>query len=309
MWVRRIKVSGLALVASSLIALAGCGTVESKAIEIGSTDVVSSNVTATQEPLYSKVIALANGSAEIIDALGLKRIIIGRDIASTDESLKSIPVVTSGHQLVAEKIIALNPDLVIIDSSVGPTQAIETIKEAGVRVVVIQEVWEVNAITSKVREVATAIGVVETGEALVREINRAISTASQKVTGSPRIAFLYLRGGNSIYLLGGKGSGADSMLAAIGAIDVGATPGSTPFAALTSESLVAKKPDIILVMSKGLESVGGVSGLSALPGVAQTPAGKSGRVIAVDDSLLLSFGPRTPALLDALAQAINEVRR
>ncbi len=263
----------------------------------------------SDEPSYTRVIALANGSAEIIDSLGLKRIIIGRDIASTDESLKSIPIVTSGHQLVAEKIISLNPDLVIIDSSVGPTQAIAAIKSAGVRVISINEVWDVAAISSKVREIATAIGVPATGELLVEEIEGAIKVASKKVADSPRIAFLYLRGGNSIYLLGGKGSGADSMLEAIGAIDVGAVKGSTPFAALTSESLVAKRPDIILVMSKGLESVGGLEGLVALPGVAQTPAGQSARVIAVDDSLLLSFGPRTPALLAALATAINEVRK
>ena len=299
----------IALLAIALLGLSSCGSASTSVIEISSADVSSSQVTGSEVPRYTRVIALANGSAEIIDSMGLKRIIIGRDIASTDESLKSIPIVTSGHQLVAEKIISLNPDLVIIDSSVGPVQAIDAVKASGVRVVTIKEVWEVTGISSKVREIATALGVSATGESLVQEIESAISAASKKVTDSPRIVFLYLRGGNSIYLLGGKGSGADSMLSAIGAIDVGAVSGSTPFAALTSESLVAKRPDIILVMTKGLESVGGVSGLTALPGVAQTPAGKSGRVIAVDDSLLLSFGPRTPALLEALASAINEVRR
>ena len=58
-------------------------------------------------------------------------------------------------------------------------------------------------------------------------------------------------------------------------------------------------------MIGGLESVGGVTGLKKLPGVAQTSAGKNGRVIAVDDSLLLSFGPRTPSLIDKLAVAIK----
>ncbi len=307
MWGKGSIIAGLSLAA--ILTLSSCGSVGNSAIEIKSTSVLSSQVKGSDEPSYTRVIALANGSAEIIDSLGLKRIIIGRDIASTDESLKSIPIVTSGHQLVAEKIISLNPDLVIIDSSVGPSQAIAAIKSAGVRVISINEVWDVAAISSKVREIATAIGVPATGELLVEEIEGAIKVASKKVADSPRIAFLYLRGGNSIYLLGGKGSGADSMLEAIGAIDVGAVKGSTPFAALTSESLVAKRPDIILVMSKGLESVGGVEGLVALPGVAQTPAGQSARVIAVDDSLLLSFGPRTPALLAALATAINEVRK
>ena len=46
-------------------------------------------------------------------------------------------------------------------------------------------------------------------------------------------------------------------------------------------------------MTKGLVSVGGIKGLVQFPGIAQTPAGQHQRVVTVDDSLLLSFGPRT----------------
>jgi iron complex transport system substrate-binding protein len=295
--------------ATALIFLSGCGSAAQSAIEITPTDVVSSTVTSTSQPKYFKVVALANGSAEIIDSLGLKKILVGRDIASTDPSLQSVPIVTSGHQVVAEKIISLAPDLVIIDSSVGPSQALESLKRAGIKVITITEVWSVGEITAKVRQVASVLGVPQSGDALAAKIDATISSASQKVSGSPRVAFLYLRGGNSIYLLGGNGSGADSILESLGAVDVGATGDSKPFAALTSESLIGKNPEIILVMIKGLQSVGGVDGLVALPGIAQTDAGKSRRVIAVDDSLLLSFGPRTPSMLEKLAAALNQVRK
>jgi iron complex transport system substrate-binding protein len=293
----------------ALTFLSGCGAQPQAAIEISSSDVVSSSVTTAAPSKYQKVIALANGSAEIIDSLGLKQILVGRDIASTDESLASVPIVTSGHQVIAEKIISLAPDLVLIDSSVGPLQALDAIRKAGIRVESINEVWTVGAITSKVKEIAQILGVASSGDVLSREIDTSIAAASAQVSGKPRVAFLYLRGGNSIYLLGGKGSGADSILESLGAVDVGAVAGSRPFAALTSESLIGKKPEIILVMSKGLESVGGVNGLVKLPGIAQTPAGKSHRVIAVDDSLLLSFGPRTPSMLSKLADALNQVRK
>jgi iron complex transport system substrate-binding protein len=266
-------------------------------------------VESNEDPRFTKVIALANGSAEIIDSLGLKSILIGRDIASTEPALESVPVVTSGHQVVAEKIIALNPDLVIIDSSVGPTQAIAALQSAGIKIARINEVWTVEGISKKVIEVASLLGVSTTGEKLATLIDSSITTAANKVTGSPRVLFLYLRGGNSIYLVGGRGSGTDSMLSAIGAVDVGATPGSKPFSALTAESLITMKPDVILVMTKGLASVGGVTGLIELPGVAQTPAGKNSRIISVDDSLLLSFGARTPSLLNSLADALNEVQK
>ena len=303
----RIKALIVALVTA--IALTGCGANQVGALDISANDVSTSRVKSTEVPRYSNVIALANGSAEIIDSLGLKSILIGRDIASTEPALKSIPVVTSGHQVVAEKIISLKPDLVIIDSSVGPTQAIASLEKAGVKVARINEVWNVGDISKKVVEVANLLGVNSSGEKLSSLIDSTIASASKRVEGSPRVLFLYLRGGNSIYLVGGKGSGADSILSSVGAIDVGAIAGSKPFTALTAESLIEMNPDVILVMTKGLASVGGVGGLIDLPGVAQTPAGKNSRVISVDDSLLLSFGARTPSLLTKLADALNEVSK
>ena len=304
-----MRIKGLAVALVTAVALTGCANSQVGAVDISAVDVTTSRIETTETPKFSKVIALANGSAEIIDSLGLKSILIGRDIASTEPALESVPVVTSGHQVVAEKIIALSPDLVIIDSSVGPTEAIASLKRAGVKVVQISEVWTVAGISEKVMEVASLLGVESTGKKLASLVESTIVSASKKISGSPRVLFLYLRGGNSIYLVGGSGSGADSLLASIGAVDVGATPGSKPFTPLTAESLIALKPDVILVMTKGLDSVGGVSGLIELPGVAQTPAGKNSRIISVDDSLLLSFGARTPSLLTKLAEALNEVQK
>ncbi len=301
----RIKALIVALVTVS--ALTGCSTTSGTAIDISANDVTNSRIESAETPNYSRVVALANGSAEIIDSLGLKSILIGRDIASNEPALESVPVVTSGHQVVAEKIIALRPDLVIIDSSVGPSQAIATLKKSGIKVESIEEVWTVAGISQKVVAVASLLGVQKSGQLLADEIETTVLGASEKVSGSPRVLFLYLRGGNSIYFVGGKGSGADSLLASIGAVDVGAVANSKPFSPLTAESIISLKPEIILVMSKGLASVGGVSGLLALPGVAQTPAGKESRVISVEDSLLLSFGARTPSLLNKLAAALNEV--
>jgi len=302
----RIRAVSVACIA--LFTLTSCSSTPQSAIEITSASAVSLSENSGERAVFSRIITLANGSAEIIDAMGFKSLIVGRDIASTDESLKDVPVVSTGHQVVAEKIIALQPDLVIIDQSVGPREAITAVRNAGIRVELINEVWRVDDITKKVDAIAQLIGLPQSGKALSDEIKSSISLVSQKVSGSPRIAFLYLRGGSSIYLLGGKGSGADSMLNALGTFDVGASISNVPFAPFTAESFAVEDPEILLVMSKGLESVGGVDGLVALPGVAQTTAGKNRAVIAIDDSLLLSFGPRTPDLLLKLADAIEKVR-
>ena len=295
----------VSVIAVTLITLTACGSPSTEAITIASADVVATKVYFAESTAAHRVVALANGSAEIIDAMGLTNILVGRDIASTEPALKSVPIVTSGHQVIAEKIIALHPDLVIIDASVGPQQALDALRATSIKVVTIKEAWSVEEISSKVSEVSAAIGAPRSGAALAEKLTSIRRIKSEKK--SPRMAFLYLRGGNSIYLLGGKGSGADSVIEAIGGIDVGSQVSKVAFAPLTAESFAKANPQIILVMTKGLESVGGVSGLLALPGVAQTDAGKNARVIAIDDSLLLSFGPRTPSMLKKLAAAVSKV--
>ncbi len=252
-----------------------------------------------------RVVVLANGVAEIIQSLNGQAIIVGRDISSTEDSLSEIPIVTSGHQVLPEKVISLKPDLVIIDASTGPKAAIQSIKAAGVTVIETPESWSLKDLPIKVRAVGRAIGAVDQAELLVQQLSQSLQTST--INNAPRVAFLYLRGTSSIYLIGGPGSGADSLLDAIGAVDVGAQNLERPFNTLTAESLAAMNPDVIVVMSKGLESVGGIQGLLKLPGVAQTNAGKNSAVIDVDDSLLLSFGPRTPSLIEALATAFSKV--
>lgn len=272
---------------------------------ISQDDVRSISLDAPTAFTAQRVIVLANGVAEIIQSLNGQSIMVGRDISSTEDSLSDIPIVTSGHQVLPEKVLALKPDLVIIDASTGPKAAIETIRKAGIPVVETPESWSLSDLPAKVRAVGKVVGAYAQVELLVQQMESSLKTS--RVNNSPRVAFLYLRGTSAVYLIGGSGSGADSLLKAVGAVDVGAQNLDRPFNTLTAESLAALNPDLILVMSKGLESVGGVQGLLNLPGVAQTNAGKNAAVIDVDDSLLLSFGPRTPALVQALATAISKV--
>ena len=290
----------------ALLLLSGCASPATKNSQsISQESVTSVSIVNTTTFSVERVVSLANGVAEIINALNAKSILVGRDISSTEAALQDIPIVTSGHQVIPEKVLALKPDLVIIDASTGPAAAIKQIKSAGVKVVQTPESWTLADIAVKVQAVATAIGASAQGELLIEKLNK--ESIANKVSGKPKIAFLYLRGTSSIYLIGGPGSGADSLIQGIGAVDIGAQALKNPFNPLTAESLARMNPDVLLVMTKGLESVGGVDGLIKLPGVAQTTAGKNRTVIDVDDSLLLSFGPRTPSLLNQLAAAVSKV--
>ncbi|GAA1583699.1 heme/hemin ABC transporter substrate-binding protein [Actinoplanes couchii] len=246
--------------------------------------------------------------AEIVFSLGLGDRVIGRDTSTAFPAAAKLPLVTpQGHDLSAEAILKLNPTVLIADDSIGPATVLQQIRDAGIPVVIVDDTQTLEAIPGHIRAVAGALGVTEAGERLVTRVQSEIDTARKsapKEGTPPRIAFLYVRGTAGVYLIGGAGAGSDAMIEAIGAVDAGTEAGLTKFRPLTSEGLINAAPDVILVMTEGLNSVGGVDGLLKLPGVAQTPAGVNKRVVDMEDGVLLNFGARTGKAVEALAGAV-----
>lgn len=260
----------------------------------------------------SRIIVLNDAIAEIVISLGFFENIIGRDATTTLEMLKAIPKVSSGHDVSAESVLALSPTLIIGDTRSGPPEAIQQLRGAGVSILLAPEVWQLSDIAPRISLIAEALGVKESGQKLLQETQTQIDqalTESKTNQINPRVAFLYVRGTASVFLLGGKGSGADEMIRAAGGIDVGTDLGLASFTPLTTEAIVKANPDIIIVLSLGLKSVGGIDGLLELPGIAQTPAARNRSVIAIDDDLLFSFGPRTGLLIVRLSDSFGAIMK
>jgi len=231
--------------------------------------------------------------------------VVGRDETSSAPEISGAPIVTSSHEINVESVLGVTPDLVLIDASSGPQEAIDSIRSAGITVVEVPEAWTIAEIAPKVEAIGSAIGAPV--EAITYVAGLTAASEQMSLAPTPKVAFLYVRGTSAIYLLGGEGSGADSLIRESGGTDVGAQAELGPFTPLTAEEIVRLNPDVLLVMTKGLESVGGIDGLVELPGVAQTKAAATRAVIEVDDTLLLSFGPRTGDLINAMNEALTEL--
>ena len=281
--------------ASSSLALAGEPIVITAA---DLPDIAPLGAPGTKTP--ERIVSLATGVGETLVALGVGDRVVGRD--ETSELPAQAEVVTEAHSVSAERVIALDPDVVLVDARTTPSEALEQIAASGAQVIEVPEAWTLADMAPRTRAVAEAVGV--DPAPLLATLPASGATPAQ---GAPRVAFLYLRGTSAIYLLGGADSGADALIAAAGGIDVGAEAKLEAFTPLTAEALASLDPDILLVMTGGLESVNGVDGLLTLPGVAQTTAGTERRIIAVDDEVLLSYGPRTGVLVELLRSAIAQV--
>lgn len=255
-----------------------------------------------------RIVPLSGSLSEIVFTLGLGDHVVARDITATFDQAKKLPVVTRNHDVSAESVLSLRPDLVLAERTTGPDEAMEQIRDAGVPVLVVDPAQSLQDVGPRIRAVADALGVPAAGKRLTQRSEDRIAAVRAAVPAHadhPRVAFLYLRGSASVYLIGGRGSGATSLLEAAGAVDAGAASGlSKDFTAITTEALAQAAPDAILVMSKGLESVGGVDGLVKIPGVAQTPAGMERRIVSVEDGVLLNYGPRTDQVLKSMVRQL-----
>lgn len=256
----------------------------------------------------SRIIPLNGDIAEVVWALGLGEKVVGVDTSATyPPEARNLPSIGYQRTLSAEGIIALNPTVIIGNEGAGPPEVIDQLKAAGIPVVLIKSTTSLDGVGAKIRAVATALGVPNRGEELAKATEKDIADAlalAAKAKDQPRVAFLYLRGSTVQHIMGAN-SGADALITAAKGIDVGAAAGIQGSKPITPEALVAAQPDVILVLTAGLQSVGGIDGLVQIPGMAQTPAGQNRRVIDMDDQYLLGMGPRAGMALMDLVKALH----
>ncbi|MGW1206540.1 heme/hemin ABC transporter substrate-binding protein [Streptomyces cyaneofuscatus] len=257
-----------------------------------------------------RIVPLTGSLSEIVFTLGFGKQVVARDITATFEQAEKLPVVTRAHDVSAESVLSLKPTVVLADTTTGPSEAIDQIRDAGIPLVVVEPAKGLDDVGRRIDTVAEALGVPAAGSELKARTESRIAAVQKTIPDhadgkKPRVAFLYLRGSASVYLLGGAESGASSLLEAAGAIDAGKTSGlNKDFTAITSEALAKAAPDAILLMSKGLDSVGGMDGLVKIPGIAETPAGMDRRVVSIDDGVLLNYGPRTDRVLAEIVEQL-----
>jgi iron complex transport system substrate-binding protein len=256
----------------------------------------------------SRIVTLAGDLTETVWKLGFGDSVVATDVTTVfPAEAVGLPVVGVGRFLPAEGVLAQQPTLVIGDTQTSPNAAIEQIRSAGVPVIILDVPTTFDGLYDKIGDLAEALGVPERGDEIVQELRSAIEAAlrtSSDIDPPPGIAFVYSRGPDVMLLFGSEMT-TQPLIEAAGGTDVGTASGVTGTVSVTPEAIVAAAPDVIIITSEGLQALGGEAGLLAIPGFAETPAGRAGRILDYPEGDFLTFGPR---IAESLSLLIDDLR-
>ena len=260
----------------------------------------------------ARIVSLNGSTTEILFALGIGKNVVGCDASSTypKDVREKLPSVGYQYGLNAEGILSLKPTLVIGRDDVKPPQVVQQLRMAGVPVLLLKEPRSFKTAKQRLLTIGKAVGKEKKAQTLTKALDADIKKLETKRStrkGKPKLKalFLYLRGTQTTLVLG-KNTAPDAMFEIVGAENAaGNIKGNKP---MTAEAVIAAQPDVYVLFTTGLKSVGGVDGLLKLPGLAHTPAGQNRRVVAMPGQYLSGFGPRCGRAALDLFRGIYEVK-
>ncbi len=252
-----------------------------------------------------RIVCIGGALTEIVYEIGAQSCLVGVDTTSTfPKEAQLIPQVGYARSLSAEGILALAPTSVIATEEAGPPGVLRQLSAAGVSVDVLDSGYRYQGVIRRIAVLGRLLNQETAAVALIERLNlewsqldSAKPSNTSIISTSARVLFLFAHSANRL-MAAGVQTGAHAMIEYAGAIN--AASGYSGYRPLTPESLIAARPDILLVTDHGFRALGDLSAVLKLPGVMQTPAGKNQHIIAMDASLLLGFGPRLPFAVKSL---------
>ena len=251
---------------------------------------------------FPRIVCVGGALTEIVFALGAQSCLVGVDSTSSfPNEAQQLPQVGYARSLSAEGILALAPTTVLVTEEAGPAGVLRQVSSAGVPVEVMDSGYSFQGLVQRIAHIGRILGcesdAIELIERLRHHWHQVCLSVKTITSHRPRVLFLFAHSANRLVVAGVK-TGAHAMIEYAGAIN--AIADFSGYKPLTPESLIATRPDIMLLTEHGMRALGDLSVVLKLPGVSQTPAGQAQRITVMDAGLLLGFGPRLPMAVQRL---------
>jgi iron complex transport system substrate-binding protein len=267
----------------------------------------------TKEKEAWRIVSLNGTITELLYEFELEGNIVGVDITSTyPVAAKSITNLGHSSQLNTEAILALKPNLILIDEKMVGNKVLSTLETSGIKIQAIKIPQTLDGSLEVAQQLEKVLDKdLETAvlEAKIAENKQKLETLLGAKTETPRVLFIYARGAQAM-MVAGKNTFAESVIRLAGGNPI--VQEFESFKPLTPEALLQYQPEVILMFDSGLASLSdevndksGEDQLLGIPGILQTPAGENRRIISMEGLYLSGFGPRSSDAILELTTALH----
>lgn len=258
-------------------------------------------------PASRPLITVGGAITECVFALGHGARVVATDTTSgfpaTAQGLKRIGYM---RQISPEGVVSLGAAQIVASDEIGPPAALLALRSAGIDLRLVPDRPGRAGTLAKIAAVADALGETTRGAeiaaAVAADYDMIAAAIAALPAPRPRALFL-LSTSRGVNLASGRDTAADSALALAGAVNV--VDGYKGYKPLSPEAAAIANPDVVVTMSQTLDAVGGADAILSLPALATTAAARNRRLVAIEGSLLLQFGPRAPHGIHMLARALS----
>ncbi len=259
------------------------------------------------EPAQVKIITAGGTVTEVVNALGFGDQIIATDLTSTfPASMQDLPSIGYRNQIKAEGILALGPDVILMEEGYLTPDVVEQLKAAQIEIHAFAKPKKVEETYTLVSDLGKYLEAESAAKRLQEAIQSDIAELEQYLQSQetqPKAAFIMARGPQTVFLAGEKTFAEE--IFGLAKIEYPST-GFEDFVPLTPEALVKINPDYLVFFESGIQTLGGEQGLTAIQGMTETTAFQEGNIVALDGNYLSGFGPRVGQAALDLAKAVRE---
>lgn len=245
------------------------------------------------------VVALSNDVADVVLSLGagdrlaaLPSLNARPEMSIYADAAKKVPGQLDHYAFRdAEKLLALNPDLVLISSREDTTTgSLKQLSDAGIPVVVIKTGWETLAeYTHNVRTIAQTLGLDAKGEQVIQDTTERwnkVTSALKDVSSKPVTAVIRILGPHT--WMNGPGTIGYTVTKAAGATCASDAAGLKASTKFETEQLVKTNPAVIVVVDSSGKGKAQYDKILNDPALASVDAVKNGKVLVLTTGELSS---------------------
>ena len=270
--------------------------------------IVGSELAAETKPAVEtkpaqRIIALSPHSVEMLYAIGAgDKIVATLEYSDYPEAAKKIPRIGNFAGVQIERLVELQPDLVVGWKSGNKAADLAKIESLGLNMVYTQP-KNINHIFSDLEKLGQLTGQKNNAQKLIKSLKERYQSIRQKYKNKPRVNVFYQLWHDPMQSVG-SGSWVESLINDCGGNNI-FNDAHSPYPMVSLESIIVKNPSVVIIPHHSGKKAEKLDLWSKWPEIS---AVKSNNLYTIHGDLVHRFAPRALDGLEILCEKIDKGR-